>query len=244
MTNDIKSFVYAVGQSCWVIFGLVGAGLLAYLLLGATPENTKSYFSTNDVGLVLFNAFVYSLAVMIVFIPILWKRQGHDVSELVGTVKRLTLSGFGAAIFGYVVYFIVSTLVSIAVSNVPGFNSDQTQDIGFKDLTHTYEYIAAFIGLVILPPIAEELLFRGYLFGRLRKRQGFFVSALVTSAVFGFVHFQWNVGIDVFVLSLVLCYLRERTGSIWAGMIVHGLKNGLAYFVLFIVPLIHSNLLQ
>ena len=91
---------------------------------------------------------------------------------------------------------------------------------------------------MVLPPIAEELLFRGYLFGRLREQFGFWFTTLIVSIAFGFVHFQWNVGIDTAVLSVFLCYLRERTGSIWASMILHAIKNGFAYFLLFIAPLI------
>ncbi len=77
---------------------------------------------------------------------------------------------------------------------------------------------------------------RGYLFGKLRRESGFWLSAVITSAVFGFVHLQWNVGVDVFALSLVLCFLREKTGAIWAGMILHMLKNSVAYVLLFLQP--------
>jgi membrane protease YdiL (CAAX protease family) len=100
----------------------------------------------------------------------------------------------------------------------------------------------AFIALVILPPVAEELLFRGYLFGHLRTTMGFWTTSLVVSAAFGFIHGQWNVGIDTFILSLFLCYLRETTGSLWASMLLHGIKNGVAYFFLFIAPMIGINL--
>jgi membrane protease YdiL (CAAX protease family) len=55
------------------------------------------------------------------------------------------------------------------------------------------------------------------------------------SALFGLAHMQWNVAIDVFVLSMVACYLRELTGSIWAGIILHCLKNLIAFIALFFV---------
>jgi membrane protease YdiL (CAAX protease family) len=55
--------------------------------------------------------------------------------------------------------------------------------------------------------------------------------------VFGAVHGQWNVAIDVFSLSLIMCGLREITGNIWAGALLHMLKNGLAFYILFINPM-------
>jgi hypothetical protein len=66
-------------------------------------------------------------------------------------------------------------------------------------------------------------------------------AIIITSLLFGAVHGQWNVAIDVFVLSLVLCSLREVTGNIWAGVLLHMLKNGLAFYLLFINPsLLHT----
>jgi membrane protease YdiL (CAAX protease family) len=43
-----------------------------------------------------------------------------------------------------------------------------------------------------------------------------------------------NVALDVFILSIVMCGLREMTGSIWAGVVLHMMKNGLAFYLLFI----------
>jgi membrane protease YdiL (CAAX protease family) len=64
------------------------------------------------------------------------------------------------------------------------------------------------------------------------------VAIVITSALFGFIHGQWNVGIDVFALSVVLCSLREITGSIWAGILLHMLKNSVAFFIIFITPVL------
>ena len=126
---------------------------------------------------------------------------------------------------------------------LPWIDLEQSQDVGFAGISQPYEYVLAFIALVILPPIAEEVLFRGYLFGRLRSRMRLVLSALIVSVAFGFVHGQWNVGIDTFVLSLFLCYLREATGSLWAPIVLHAIKNGLAYALLFIAPLLGYQLL-
>jgi membrane protease YdiL (CAAX protease family) len=76
------------------------------------------------------------------------------------------------------------------------------------------------------------------LYGKLKNRVPAVVAAIVTSLLFGLAHFQWNVAIDVFILSLILCALRSLTGSIWAGVLVHVIKNSLAYYLLFVAPLI------
>ena len=63
------------------------------------------------------------------------------------------------------------------------------------------------------------------------------ISAVLVSIVFGIVHLQWNVGVNVFAMSLVACALREYTGTIHAGILLHMIKNGLAFYYLFVLGL-------
>jgi membrane protease YdiL (CAAX protease family) len=60
-------------------------------------------------------------------------------------------------------------------------------------------------------------------------------SSLLVSLLFGVVHLQWNVGVNVFALSIVLCSLREITGTIYAGILLHMLKNGVAFWLLYVM---------
>jgi membrane protease YdiL (CAAX protease family) len=140
---------------------------------------------------------------------------------------------------GFIVYFIVSSLLVYTASQLfSGFDIAQAQDVGFTRLTQYYEYALAFVTLIIVAPVAEEVLFRGFLYGKLRTRVPVWVAMLITSALFGLIHGQWNVGLDVFALSMVLCSLREITGSIWSGILLHMIKNSIAFFILFISPLL------
>jgi membrane protease YdiL (CAAX protease family) len=61
------------------------------------------------------------------------------------------------------------------------------------------------------------------------------LTTLVVSVLFGIAHGQWNVGIDVFALSVSMCVLRELTGSIWAGALVHIIKNLIAFIGVFVL---------
>ena len=60
------------------------------------------------------------------------------------------------------------------------------------------------------------------------------LAIFLTSILFAVLHGQLNVGITVFVLSVVLCGLREITGTIWSGMLLHILSNGIAFYILYI----------
>ena len=142
-------------------------------------------------------------------------------------------------LFLYGLYIVVSlALVAVVMSlNLPGVDLAQPQENGFEGVRQWHELVAAFVALVVLAPVFEEIIFRGYLFGQLRRRAGFVVSALVTSLVFAGVHLQFNVGLDVFALSLMMCVARERFDSIYPTILMHMFKNLLAYTLLFILPL-------
>lgn len=231
-------FWRVLGLVTWVIIGFVLASLLVVLvsqvlvLLGAPLGRlNESVINTAAAGL------VYLLSALIVIgVPQVIRRM-MATREDMGIRRLPTWRDIALAPVAFVAYFIVSGIVTSIVSTVvPGFDINEVQDVGFADLTHAYEYFLAFLTLVVLAPVAEELLFRGYLYGKLRQWVVIWLAALITSVVFGVVHGQWNVGLDVFVLSLVMCGLREMTGSIWAGMLLHMLKNGLAFYLLFINP--------
>jgi membrane protease YdiL (CAAX protease family) len=191
----------------------------------------------------VITALVYVLTfVLVVVIPWLTLKSKTNRKEL-GLDKPMSWGSIGMVFPGFVAYILLSvTLLTVVAYILPGIDLQQEQDVGFNALNFRYEYVLAFITLVIIAPFAEEVLFRGYMYGKLRKTLPLWVSMLVTSLVFGLVHMAWNVGIDTFALSIVLCLLREFTGSIWSSVLLHMLKNGIAFFFIFIYPVVSATL--
>lgn len=194
---------------------------------------------------------VYVIAVALTIgIPYLVRGQKVTL-RLLGIDRLPSWTDIGLAPVGFVAYLISTTVVmGVVVALISGFPATQAQDIGFQALGSQLDNLLAFLTLVVLAPIAEEILFRGYLYGKLKSHTPAIIAAIVASLLFAFVHLQWdvqngvfvltqfNVAVDVFVLSLVLCALRSLTGSIWAGVLLHMIKNGIAYYILFISPLV------
>ena len=145
-------------------------------------------------------------------------------------------------LIGFMVYYLVYMAI-LAITNVFfSVDTTQKQQIGFDNGADNAITLAmTFICLVVLPPLIEEIVFRGFLFRGLRRFWSPVLAALITSVLFAFPHSLqgadgtlWNAALDTFALSLVLCYLREKTGSLWAGIGVHALKNLVAFLALFI----------
>ena len=92
---------------------------------------------------------------------------------------------------------------------------------------------------MVVAPISEELLFRGFLYGKLKSRKlKPLFSAIVTSLLFGLVHGQLNVGIDTFILSMMMIYLLEKRQSLWVTIMLHMIKNGVAFLALFVFKIV------
>jgi len=229
----------AIALPLWVLIGfgvaLVIVQQLVYILvdLGVSFTNVDSSILNAVIA-----AVIYILSIAIV-IGIPWYiRRDFVTREDLGMTRLPNWTDIFLSPVGFIIYLIGSgLLVYIASQIIPGFNADQTQSTGFTHLMYYSQYLVAFITLIIVAPLAEEILFRGFLYGKLRKIMPVWVAMIITSALFGFVHGQWNVGVDVFALSLVLCGLREVTGNIWAGMLLHMIKNGIAFYILFVNPI-------
>lgn len=146
---------------------------------------------------------------------------------------KIKATDFAWLAIAILVYFVALTITMTLASNVPGFDAEQAQDVGYEAVAG-WQMAFAFIGLVILPPLAEEMMFRGFMYRGLASKWPKIVAALVTSLLFALVHFQWNVGIDVFVLSMILIWLYERTKNLWMCVLLHAFKNGLAFLAIFV----------
>ncbi len=138
--------------------------------------------------------------------------------------------------------YIVSLLGAVAVMFVmqlflPAIDWTQTQDVGFNNVVSSADRMVTFVALVILAPLMEELIFRGYLYGRLRSKMSALPAIILVSVLFGIMHGQWNVGIVVGVMSVILCIAREMTGTIYAGILMHMIRNGVAFYMLYINPM-------
>ena len=189
-----------------------------------------------------YTLFAEGLAVLVIGLVLRHYKVGF---KTLGLTKPKP-SDIAFALIGFALYLLSYLLLAGVASHfIRGLNVNQQQDIGFQNPVGGLALSLTFISLVVLPPFAEETLFRGFLFTGVRRKANFLVTALVVSALFAAPHLLeadkgllWIGGIDTFVMSLVACFLREKTGRLWGGIGVHMLKNGLAFVTLFIL---HSS---
>lgn len=91
-----------------------------------------------------------------------------------------------------------------------------------------------FLLIVIAAPLAEEICFRGFLFGGLRRRLPMIPAALAGGIFFGLLHFTtgWSAVPALVFLGAMFAVVYEKTGSLWPPIILHAANNALALAVL------------
>lgn len=216
---------------------------VAVVLVGVIAPHyaniSYSIFPTSNTSQMLVMAsMLYGITLLLMlYVPRLLTGARTTLEEL-GMHLPLTWRDLLYSVPAFIIAFGLSAvLVMVVAMNIPGFNIQEEQVTGFEGIANVGDKVIAFVALVILAPVIEEVIFRGYLYGKLRTRGvGLVLSIIMTSLIFALAHVQANVAVNVFGLSLVLCALREFTGTIWAGVLVHMIKNGIAFYLLFINP--------
>jgi ABC-2 type transport system permease protein len=77
---------------------------------------------------------------------------------------------------------------------------------------------------VLLAPVFEEFIFRGLIFGGLRRSMGLLPSMLMSAGLFAIVHPPASM-LPVFVVGLCTAWVYERNKGLAAPMLVHAVYN-------------------
>lgn len=234
----VTFFIYFISQFL--------AALIVYifpLASGKSSQQATAWLTDSTVGQFAFTLFVEAIVIgMVIFFL---KRRTKTLATI-GLNRSPKWSDAGYAALGLLAYFVGYIVVLNAVkAAIPALNVDQEQQIGFEAAKHGGELVLVFLSLVVLPPLAEEILVRGFLYTGLKKLPKAW-AIILTSALFAMAHLQagsgaqllWVAAIDTFVLSVMLIYLRDKTGSLWASIMLHALKNGIAFASIFIFKLV------
>lgn len=239
-----RRILMCIGLPIWAFLGFMLAQALILVLIEVLQKVGVPLDQISDsLFQLVIGAVIYTLTLLIVIGAPWLVKKARTTKEELGMQRLPSWMDFVWVPAGAIVYLILTAIVTtVAMSYLTFVDYDQVQETGFTNMGAQTEYVLAFIMLVVIAPIAEELLFRGYLFGKLRKYAPLWISIFITSALFALVHFAWNVGLDVFALSIVLCLLRVISGSLWPSIMLHMLKNGVAFYFLFINPSVLSTL--
>lgn len=134
------------------------------------------------------------------------------------TVGALGASLGATALYGHLVGLVNATALS--PPEIP-------RDIVLPGLAS----VLSFQALAIWTPLAEEVLFRGFIFAGLVPRLGVNWAIITSALLFSIFHLTPGLLVPVFITGIILAWLYYRTGSLWANVAVHAGQNAVALLV-------------
>jgi membrane protease YdiL (CAAX protease family) len=203
----------------FAVVGAIGVGIVG-AIFGATFEDPPP--AVNIAATVVQDGAFIGAALLFA------GRAGRVLPEQFGLVRTRIKPALGWMLVAYVVYIGLGQLWA------------QIVDVDAKDKLpdslgvdeSTAALVAVCVLVTVIAPIAEEVFFRGYFFGALRNWRGPWLAALITGLVFGAIHAGSADAVflvPLAILGVMLCVVREQTGSLLPCIALHAVNNALAF---------------
>jgi membrane protease YdiL (CAAX protease family) len=182
---------------------------------------------------------VFLLMVCVALLFYLRQIRGLDPVELFG-IRRVSLG----RVMGWAVLWLAPLLVVVW-----GFNWVTMEwlksiwpDLALQDSVklflengHLGTRLIMAGAAVIVAPLVEETVFRGFVYGVVKRFTDPIFAAIISSALFALAHFHLGSAVPLFVLALGFVGAYERTGSLLVPMVMHAIFNGISLAALIIL---------
>jgi membrane protease YdiL (CAAX protease family) len=201
----------------------------ASIILGVTQATDQSLQPSARTAVEAFAGQAASYAAALTALLVLLRlRRGLNIADLgwrlprpigrAGWLPWLAISVAGA----FVALEVADWLASLATQALP--NSPNTQCTTVRD--QYGGYLAVAIPLVcLIAPLSEETIFRGFIYGWLRRRLPVLPAVVISAAVFSAAHLVLVLALPLFAVGVILALLYEYSDSLLPGALVHGLFN-------------------
>lgn len=184
----------------------------------------------------VLNLLVYAVGFLfcLLFMWKFLKKSFEDIFENKTRFFGLVLRSFGLY---YALTLVVSWIVTAIIGDYELVINPNSANINAL-VRQNFNVMA--VMSVIFAPIVEECMFRGALFGTIRKKSRFW-AYVVTIVFFAFYHlhayfitdYSWQLWVYLLQYvpaTFVLCRLYEKSGTIWCPMALHAIINLIALY--------------
>jgi len=124
-------------------------------------------------------------------------------------------------------------LISQRFSPVPEYYTDSLRDLKPHDV---WSFVLTFIGLCMMVPLAEEMVFRGVIQQIFSRNMGPVLGFLLAGLTFGAVHLNAHLLVSISFFGVFLGFVYYATGNLTYTIAAHSLFNGVALAQLTAMP--------
>ena len=203
----------------------LGAAVGGAVIGGARAIELIDRFMTENMN--LFSCLIYVVpgAVFITWYYFAFVEKRGIRETLYSHTRRLSPACFGwIVLLGFAVQHVISLLMAAIYAIMPSAMDQYTEMIDSSGISQ-YSILWA-VSTLILPPIVEEIIFRGLILQYLgRAGARFLVANLIQAVLFGVFHMNFVQGIYTALLGFLLGWLAYRYDSILVPMVLHAIFN-------------------
>lgn len=238
----------AVGWCLWAVVAWILAAFLIAFVTVLIVRYAGVDLLDSIGGQIAVQAILSVLILAFVVKPIYWVGKNRKLSKAKRRADQMKVTGFNRLpnssdlmpfVYGVLAYYGIGLVVMTVMGFfVPESYLTQPQNLGISGNVVWLDLISIFVLYCVITPVCEELIFRGFLQYKVEHNLGFWPAAIIVSVLFAVAHGQLNAAITTFVLSMVACYQRRKTGSIWSGIGLHAVVNIVATILVFVVPML------
>lgn len=218
----VRNMAFSLAQMLFLL--LAGSGLGADLLVVYGESGEPEAFTGNAVAIMsALGAAACAVAVYRAAAREALARTAEDM-RLLHLTREPKIS--------YVLFAVAAAGLAIGLNLLAELAGATGHSDVYRAVAESQYSAALAVGLVcygILNPVAEELLFRGVLYGNLRRMIRLIPAAGISAALFGFYHGNMVQGIYAFVMGCFIAYAYEYFGDFKAAVGVHMGVNLLVY---------------
>ena len=210
-----------VWDKLWIVLRALGLLIVAHLPTLLLDSRSSLVLSNSKDRVFLLT----ELMAFLVFWFFWWRAEKNNLN--IWDPKILSWKGMGIVLLGYAAMFCCDSLAQYLME-MRGIDTTVNQDAIVQLLAGVPFWLALLI-TALLPALAEEIIFRGYLYKKLFGGLSI-VGLVLSSLIFGLMHgpTDW---LSCFIYSssgLILGYSYYKTGYLVYPMVIHLLNNGLA----------------
>lgn len=220
---------------CWTLLAAMFL-MSGFMILCGLYLSALSYTADSTSGFMGFTPVLYYLAMGISYVvglavPALlyFAIKRIDLSDALPFEKAGFLKTAACVFFGSAVCMLANIPANAVVNIEKAFGfSGNMPELPLTD--DPWVLVLYGITIAVIPPIVEELLFRGMVLNSLRKYGDGF--AIVASALlFGLYHGNFVQMVFAFLAGLVMALVVVRTGSLWTSILIHFVNNSISFSI-------------
>jgi membrane protease YdiL (CAAX protease family) len=148
-------------------------------------------------------------------------------------VGRSVLLGVSLLVSALPMVFAVDYLASVLLKVNPSTDAQEVIRI-FENSSTGAQRIPIILLAVVIAPVAEELAFRGYLYGVIKRYFGAVPALVLSGILFALIHLNLPSFFPLLVLASVFALAYELSGSLLVPMTMHALFNALSLILVLV----------